>query len=260
MLLIKRIFFAITILTLLSVFHGMLPSNGYAESPDTFVFMDEPIPPYTLGKEGEICKKGITKDIFDELFGRLNIHYEIRLVPWARALDSALHGKCDGIPLLMKNKEREAFLKYTIPVVNNREMLFFLPERLGEFQWEEFGDLKDYHIGLVRGYAYGDAFTEAIAKYNIKITYAKDSQMNFNMLQAKRVDFVIEDEIIARQILDKHPAWSKTTMTAPKPVSSYTWHIGLSIHSPLVSRIDDINSVLNDMHKDGSLEEILSKR
>lgn len=52
------------------------PSHAEVREGSTFVFMDEPIPPYTIGEEGEICERGLTKEIFDILFGKLELEYE----------------------------------------------------------------------------------------------------------------------------------------------------------------------------------------
>jgi len=250
----------IAIFILFSMVHCMIPPYGYADEAHTYVFMDEPISPYTLGNEGEICKKGLTIEIFDELFGRLGMRYEIRLVPWARAIDSLKYGECDGIPLMMKTKERESYLKYTDPVVENREVLYYLPERIGNFQWNTLKDLKGLKIGMVRGYAYADYFMEGLKEHNLQVSYVKDATMNLAMLKAGRVDMIIEDETIAKGILAQDPTWAKRIATPNKIVSKYYWHIGISRQSPLANHIDDINSVLDNMREDGSLRRILDKR
>lgn len=251
---------AVAFLALLAALICAAPTSVIAGEERPFVFMDEPIPPYTLGKEGEICEEGLTKEIFDELFGRLGLQYEIRLVPWARAMDRVSHGECDGIPLLMKNAERTVFLDYTDPVVENRESLYYLPKRMGDFQWKTFFDLTDYNIGMVRGYTYSEHFLAAIKTHNIQITYAKDSRMNFRMLQAGRVDMIIEDETVIKPFLDENPDWADQTASAAKPVSTYHWYIGLSRLSPLVKYIPAINHTLGTMREDGTLKRILDKR
>ncbi|WP_229591276.1 substrate-binding periplasmic protein [Pseudodesulfovibrio sediminis] len=227
---------------------------------DTYIFMDEPIPPYIFSEEDGICKRGITKEIFDELFGRLGIRYEIRLVPWARALYCAKHGECDGIPLLMKNTERAAFLTYSDPVVENSDLIYYRPDRLGNFRWNTLDDLKDLSIGLVRGYTYSERLLKTIRHHNIPVRYAKDSELNFSMLHAGRVDIIVEDETVAGPLLDRHPRWSKDIRPTQRAVSSYYWHIGLSRKSPLVQHLDDINRALEAMRTDGSLETILNKQ
>lgn len=183
-----------------------------------------------------------------------------RLVPWARAIDSVMYGDGDGIPLLMKKKERESFLKYTDPVVENRELLYYLPERLGEFQWDESTDLKGYAIGLVRGYAYDNSIMKTIKDHNIQVTYAKDSKLNLGMLQAGRVDLIVEDESVLQAILAAQPDWDKRVLPTSKVISSYYWYIGIAKHSPLVDHVGDMNRVLEEMRKDGSLKAILDKR
>ena len=225
-----------------------------------YIFMDEQAPPYTSGEEGGLCDSGLTKEIFDELFGRLGLRYQIRLVPWARALDNAMNGECDGIPLLRQNKERELSLRFTDTVVENSEQLYFLPERLGDFRWERFSDLKDLSLGLVRGYTYAQPLQDAIWEHGILVAYGKDTKMIFNMLVAGRVDAVVEDETLVRPLFAAHPEWADRITPAEKPVSTNSWHIGISRQSPLAEHIEAINRVLRDMRADGTLDRILDKR
>lgn len=255
----RRLTVAITTLIVLCLLHGMLPVCGYTHEDPTFIFLDEPIPPYTYGVEGDTCKKGLSKEIFDELFGRLGLRYEIRLVPWARAMDSVKHGRCDGIPLLMKNGERESFMTFTAPVVENRELLYYASGRLGHFRWNQLGDLRNYELGLVRGYTYADSLLQAIEQYGVHVTYSKDSKMNFRMLEAGRVDLIVEDETLAKSILAE-AGLAEKIVAAGRPVSSYFWHIGVSNASPLVKRLDAINRALETMRSDGSLARILDRR
>ena len=251
---------AIAILILLVALHCVPLPQALAEEARKYVFMDEPLPPYTYGRVGEISYRGLTKDIFDELFGRLGMCYEIRLVPWARALDNARHGSCDGVPLLIRTEERERFLAYSDPVVENRELLYFLPARMGDFQWNELDDLKGLRIGLVRGYTYAEGLMEAIDKGTVQVTYSKDSTLNFTMLRAERVDIIVEDESVAGPLLAAHPEWSGSIAAAPRELSHYNWHIGLSRLSPVAKHVDAINRVLDEMHRDGTLARILGKR
>lgn len=251
---------AIALLFLLLTLQGMAAQPANAAEGHKYVFLDEPIPPYTIGQEGDICEEGLTVEIFDELFGRLGLEYEIRLVPWARAIDSVRHRTCDGIPLLIKTEERERFLRFSDPVVENRELLYFLPDRLGNFQWEQLDDLKPYMIGLIRGYAYAEGLMKAIENQTVRVSYSKDSTLNFSMLRAGRVDLIIEDESVAGPLLAAHPEWAASIASAPKPLSSYEWHIGLSLHTPLLQHMDDINRALREMRRDGTLARILDKR
>ena len=237
----------------------LLLGAGWLRAEDKVVFVDEPVAPYCYGELGGEATGGITSELLAELFGRLGLDFEIQLLPWARVLKTVEHGKADGIPLLMKNAEREAFLAYTDPVVENRELFYYLPERLGDFQWDTFQDIQGLKLGLITGYIYNEEFLRAVEQQHNPVVYSQDVEANFRLLLAGRVDLTLEDETLAQPVLAEHPDWAAQVRTAERPVSSYYWYMGISKLSPLAARMDEINSVLNEMRDDGSLEAILGR-
>lgn len=222
--------------------------------------MDEPLPPYTLGQVGGLSQGGITQKLLDAIFRRLDLKYEIQLVPFARAIKSAQAGKSDGLPLLMKNEERVQFLLFTDPILENKEVFYFSTEKTPHFQWTDYTDLKGLTIGLVNGYTYGEHFLAAIKQYDLEILYAKDTTENLRRLIAGRVDLTLEDESIVKTLLADFPEWKTRIQAADKLVTSYFWYMGVSKKSPLAERIEEINRILAAMRADGSLATILNDR
>ena len=91
---------------------------------DKFIFMDEPLPPFSLGETGSISREGISYDLLSLIFEEIGADFEINLVPWGRAIKSVTHGKIDGVPLLMKNSEREQFIAFSLPLFETRELIY----------------------------------------------------------------------------------------------------------------------------------------
>lgn len=230
------------------------------EGADKVVFVDEPLAPYSLGEMGGLAQGGISYDLLAGIFGRLGMDFELRLVPWARVLKTVEHGKADGVPLLVKNAEREAYLVYTDPVVEIRDLLYYLPERLGRFQWEEYADLKGRSFALTTGYAYDEGFMSALEAFDFQVIRSRDTEANVRLLLAGRADLILEEESMMATLLAEHPEWESRISAAAKPVSSYFWYMGISRLSPLAGRVDEINQVLSDMREDGSLDVILENR
>ena len=229
------------------------------QQPGTIILLDEPIAPYNYGETGEISRKGLTYTLYSEIFKRLGMDFEIQLVPWARVIKTVQHGRADGIPLLMESEERKAFLVFSAPILENKEVFFYRPSQLGDFQWNDFSQLKDYTIGLINGYTYGDPFLAALETYKYRVVYSQDIESNFRMLTAGRVDLTLEDKRMAGYTLAQHPQWKSQVRAAPKAASSYTWHLGISRQSPLAEHLDEINRIIAAMKKDGSLDRIIEQ-
>lgn len=230
------------------------------EAPGKLIFVDEPMAPYDLGELGGVSQGGVSQEILAQIFGRMGMAFEIQLVPWARALKIVEHGEADGIPLLMKTPEREAYMVYSEPIVEHRELLYYLPERMGVFEWRDYADLKDLTVGLINGYTYGEGFLDALSTGAFRAVYSQDTEANFRLLLAGRIDLILEDETTAGQLLAARPEWSYRIRAMGKPVTSYYWYMGISRLSPLADHVDEVNRVLSDMRDDGSLDVILSNR
>ncbi|WP_163352123.1 ABC transporter substrate-binding protein [Desulfovibrio sp. JC010] len=222
--------------------------------------MDEPLPPYSFGELGELSRKGISYEILSEIFKEMGADFEIQLVPWGRAVKSVEHGKADGIPLLMKNSEREKFMVFSLPLIENREVFYFLKDVHPDFRWESFEDLSGKTIGLVNGYTYGDDFLVAMKQKKFKVLYSKDTEANFRKLMAGRVDFVLDNESSLRELLHANPQWREQVRGSEKAVSSCFWYLGVSRLSPLAVRIDEINRAIQKMQDNGRLAGIIDTR
>ena len=238
-----------------------LPSAAPAQDREgPVVFLDEPVAPYCVGEMGGLATGGISYDLLSEVFGRMGLAFELKLVPWARVLKTVEHGQADGVPLLMKNEEREAFLVFTDPVAEHQEIFYYLPERLGVFHWTAFSDLKPYTVGLISGYTYDEDFLKAIDEVGFKTVHSQDMEANLRLLLAGRVDMILEDDSMIGPVLAEHPDWSAKIAKTDKPVSTYYWYMAISRLSPLAGHVDEINKILSDMRSDGSLEDILNGR
>ncbi len=235
------------------------PGPALAEEGRVYIFMDEPLEPYVIGELGEVCHEGMSHDIVAEIFSRLGLEFEIRLVPWARALKTVEHGEADGLPMLMRNEEREAYMVFTDMILEERELFYYLPERLGDIQWQEFSDLKDMTFGLVSGYTYGEDFLAALDQYGYEVQYTQASESAFRQLAVGRVDIVLDNEATFMALASENPEWRETISAMDKPVSSIPWHMGISRLSPLTERVEEINDIIADMHGDGSFEAIKAR-
>ena len=220
---------------------------------------DSPWPPYTIGEIGQQATGGVGVDLVRQIFGALGIEVSIEMHPWKRVLKMAEFGRVDGPTLLMKTLEREAYLVYTDPVFEAREVFYFNKDRFGDFNWQNFSDLKPYTIGVIGGYSYGDAFLEAIGSQGLKTEEAVSTEVNFQKLYAGRIDFYLEDELVAKAVMANHEDWKGILVFAPKPVTIYDYYMAISKKSPAVELIPELNKVIARMKSDGSIMRILER-
>lgn len=234
-------------------------SAARAQDVKEVLFLEDPWPPYTLGEENKAPTGGIGVEMVTEVFKRLGVAAKFQLHPWKRCLKMAEAGEADGLMLVIADPERDAYLALSDVVFDARETLFYRPDRLKGFSWNEFTDLKDYTIGLVNGFTYSDAFAKAIEEVPLKVEYATTSEDNMRKLFAGRVDLIEDDDDVAHALLARHADWKKAIQAAKKPVASFPFHIAIAKKSPAMKLMPEINRVIAEMRADGTMEKILGR-
>ncbi|WP_320006210.1 transporter substrate-binding domain-containing protein [Maridesulfovibrio sp.] len=257
---VKKCNFALC-LSLLFVFVwccSIASADARQPGKNKFIFMDEPLPPFSIGETGSLSREGISYEMLSLIFGEIGADFEIELVPWGRAIKSVTHGKIDGVPLLMKNSEREQFLVFSVPLFEIKELIYYMPERFPDFHWESLDDLAGKTIGLIIGYTYSPDILEAINKKKFKVLYSTDTESCLVKLLAGRVDLFIENEASVQEFFKSNAEWRERIKSADHAVSRCYWHMGISKLSPLASRMDEINSAIRKMKDDGRFARIVA--
>lgn len=240
-------------LTLLPAFSGSL---ALAQGPENALLVDAPYPPYIIGDFGEQPRDGIMVRVLREAFQRLGMNLTIELMPWQRALGLAREGHVDGLVILLKSSDRENYLVYSDPVIASCGQVYYHKERRPDFNWREYEDLLGLRLGLVRGYVYGPAFHEAVARLGLSTELADGSRANMLKLFRGRVDLALEDERVAQAVLAQEPEWREVLQPAAKPTAVYNYHTALSRTSPVLPRLAELNAVLAEMRASGRIQAI----
>ncbi|MFP4383903.1 MAG: substrate-binding periplasmic protein [Spirochaetia bacterium] len=235
--------------------------TGYADAQTNGAvnFAGIPFPPYIMGDHAGKAEGGIAVEAAKELFSRLNMRTEIILHPWKRVLKSAKSGLSDGILLLMKTREREEYLVYSIPYIISREMFYFNTNIHPDFSWNTYSDITPYTVGLVQGYTYGEEFLKAVESYSLSVQYADSTETNIKKLAANRVDLIVEEQIVTGTYLSEHPEIGSRIKAAEKPVTVYPYHMAFTRNYRFLELIHSINDVLDQMIKDKTIESIFLK-
>ncbi|WDP89624.1 MAG: amino acid ABC transporter substrate-binding protein [Desulfobacter sp.] len=216
--------------------------------------VEDPWPPYTIGEYGE-PSGGIAVDLTREIFRRIGLVPRLELYPWQRVLKMAETGKVDGIMLLMRTKEREAFLVYTDKLFTNMDRVFS-NRKSHSTPVRTLEDLSDFRLGYVLGYVYGDKVDNLLAKLAEKAFAAYTSEENLRYLVDGRVDFIIESRNVVQGILSLHPEWAGRIHEMDIEMETYDYYMGISRKSKYASRIKDLNSAIAQMKSDGTMDRL----
>ncbi len=225
----------------------------------TYVFMDEPYPPFTEGRIGDLATRGLSVDVLRAVFSGMESRFELHLAPFARALKAVEDGEADGMPLIMDSPDRRRYMVFSHEVLHGREFLYVSADNEEFALWKGRGQLVDKSLGLVRGYTYTEEFMKRLPDLDVRIYYSKDSEQNVKKLAEGRTDLIVGDEFLIMSVLRRNPELKDRIRRVGEPVGSYGWNIGISRGSPLAKRMDELNEVLRKLKADGTMEAIFSR-
>ena len=248
---------AIFMLVCISWLFSLGISNLYANEPVVKIVGD-PWPPWMQQEKGKE-PSGYAVEIAQELFKRLNLNIDIRIVPFKRGLAKIKYGEADAILMVAKNKERSQYMLFKTPM---KETLFHLyhTEKLKNFKWGNWQDLQPYKIGIVGGFNYGKDWDKARKKYSYKTFEVTKDIQNIGKLLNGRVDLIILEKSNAIALFKDNLKFKNQLRPANKPVFEATTHLGISKKSFLATKINLIHETLQKMKKDGTYARLLKDK
>jgi polar amino acid transport system substrate-binding protein len=142
--------------------------------------------------------KGIVVEIATAAYATQGYELEMSFVPWARAIAGVRSASSDLLLGTWFTKERTEYLMYSEPYLDNA--IKFIKKKGDDFEYSDVESLTGKSVGIVRGYGYGEEFSNA---ENFKKPEAKNLIINIRKLVAGRINLAIEDELVARSIMAK---------------------------------------------------------
>ncbi|WP_347292420.1 amino acid ABC transporter substrate-binding protein [uncultured Brachyspira sp.] len=203
-------------------------------------------------EEGNIV--GFDIDLAKEVANRLGVELVAKPVDWSSVVLSLKKGDVDvvwnGFAI---NETRKEQVNFTKPYLYNRLMIAKYSDR-DDINSKE--DLKGKIVGVQSGSSNYETLVNDPVSKEIKEIRQYDSYVNaFLDLEAKRIDAVIVDEIVARYYISKENA--DFTLLEDKPITSQYLSVGLrKTDTELLNAID---KALDDMRADGKAAEISTK-
>lgn len=235
-----------------------------ALSPSIAVRAQEIIPLYTIaefdtrGKEVPLSKTNL--QLLTYLEQQLNIKFDLRRVPWKRAIENALS---DGGMLMGMSitKERSQKFVFSEAINGNGNWLVTLCER--SFKYDKLDDLKGKTIGIVSSTSVGEEF-DAQANQLFKVEHDTGAGIaRLQKLALKRVDALVWyghignpkeiEESINKNYDIKKNGNDQLFCVISKPVSIVTNHFAMKIDPQRNQIIQRISAAIVKGRKDGSI-------
>jgi len=157
-----------------------------ANAEHLVIYGDNNYPPIIFLDQDQAA--GILPAIFARLEKDTGDTYELRLLPWKRALKNAQHGD-GGITNISRTKAREKFYDFSLPIYDDDISLVVLQGR--EFEFNTLKDLQGKKLGGLSGASYGEKVDQAISNGELHVERENGEQSRLLKLLAGRMDVAI---------------------------------------------------------------------
>lgn len=154
-------------------------------------------PPY-VGED--IDNYGFCYELVKRIFELKGYNVKVKFQPWARIMDLAKKGDIDGYFPAYYSKERAVHSYFSKKILSS-QIVFLTLKTKNISHYKTLYDLKEYTIGLVRGYVNREDIDSA--RYLVK-DYAVDDLMNLRKLLKGRVDLIVIDKYVAYYFIKKY--------------------------------------------------------
>jgi polar amino acid transport system substrate-binding protein len=200
--------------------------------------------------------KGIVVDISKHCLDEMQVPYQIKLVPWARAYTLAERGG-GGVIGLSMSQERLALFDFSEPIFTERVVLVVKKGR--EFPFDQIADLKDKLLGATIGTSYGTAFDEAVADGSMTLVGFNDTRSGLAMLQRERIDVILigSSVDIPKLAQDSPDLQGAVFATLPVPFKTDHKYMGIAKSLKMGWFLQQFNQCLQRGQASGAFDPII---
>ncbi|WP_165610761.1 substrate-binding periplasmic protein [Pseudodesulfovibrio hydrargyri] len=215
----------------------------------------DPFPPWKyLDQDGE--PRGMDVDFIEMLARRMGLKVEYAMYPFSRALYQLEYGEADMMSGVLRRKEREAYLHYLEPPYKNHSDKAFYLLRGRSHLLRTYDDLHGLRVGTQIGTKYFPQFDND-AKIAKVATHS--FELSLRMLVANRIDVAVNTEAAGDYEIRKFGLQGSVAKAPYIYRERQDVYMVLSRKSPLADRLDEFNSVLADLVREGAFRRIVAK-
>lgn len=199
---------------------------------------------------------GFTSEIVAEAFKKADFQVEIYFMPWSRVLAEVKTGEYDAMYPAYYSKERSETYALSKPITQGT--LAICKRSDEDIQYTGLSDLKNFKIGVVRGYVNTRKFDSS--DY-LKKELVNNDKQNLLKLLTGRIDLAVIDKYTAKQIMKAYIplAVGKLNFLDP-PLEVKPLHVGFSkAQKDYPELLKNFNRALNTMIEKGLVDDIIKK-
>ncbi len=214
-------------------------------------------PPFVYEEQGKM--KGIDVDILTEVFARMQQPINIRLYPFARAVNMIKEGQADAIFPFGKDVERELFAHYPNEILFEMPVSLFVRKDSPITFGGDFKPLSSYMFGVVRGAKFGEQFDEAVRNGVInRIEEVTDFHQNILKLVNNRLDIIVGPRHNILFLLKELELQGAVKELSPSLTPSWFVYLAFSKQRALSPELEErFVRTLQEMKRDGTYDKII---
>jgi len=236
----------------------LITGRGFA-GENTFTVVSEPFPPYV---DKDLKNNGWAWEVTKIALESQGYKTKLDIKPWARAKMEAIAGQYDALFPAYWTKERHQWFVFSMPIAEVRTGFWKRKDRRDIVFNGDLITMKDYTIGVSRGYATSEDFDKAdyLNKY-----FTTDSSQGMKMLYEGRLDLVAGNELPIlhrlRVRLENDYKGISTGMEFMEPILQVNYiHLAISKKThDYLRKLEDFNIGMRQILLDGTYKKIQKK-
>jgi len=193
-------------------------------------------------------------DLVHEALDRADIKATTSIVEFGSVILGLQDGSFDGSGALWRSPERETFLLFSEPYLENR--LILVGKAGSDVSAVRLSDLKGKRVAVVGTYAYGETVKNASEPQFVN---GQNDQENLQKLLAEEVDYMLVDELLIRYVLQHQKSdAAKYLQIGTTPLVRRNLHFALRTALPNSRAfLEKFNAEIKNMMGDGTYNRIL---
>lgn len=209
--------------------------------------------PYTYTVESK--PMGFELEIFQSVMDRMGYSVEFVEMPWKRCLNKLQSGDVDVVISMLINEEREEYTIFPEEHISTTDFMFISLKESDITYQSPLINLKEYKIGSILGFHYGDEFDNA--NYLDKVEVG-NSDLLLELLLKKRLDLAVGNKTVIMNSFHKSKQ-SKVLVFHEPPIKSDKLYVGFSKVKEYDSLTREFSSVLKMFKNSDQYQVILNR-
>ena len=206
--------------------------------------------------DGDLPNGGLAADLVRTALNRAGYEVQANVETWSRAYEGVAVGVYDVVPAIWQTEARGEDLIFSNPYLLND--VIFMSRQGVLVEYRTLSDLTGYRIGVVRDYAYEEAFDshpDLIRMVNNHLI------QNLLLLRQDRLDIVVGDKwALLHQISRFMPDDLPYFRALDKPLARRALRMGVSRKNPHAAEIvAAFDEAIAAMQEDGTYDEIVRR-